>query len=115
MCFFKSPMDGFFVAAVAGLGAALLLIAAAEVILKFHNVKATISHIFVFQFLTVLRSCTMAVGCEFLMSEKTKATTDPGLLQKGRNMGKKYEKKIQPPTLHMFLIKRIFSSSGCYL
>ena len=108
-------MDGFFVAAVAGLGAALLLIAAAEVILKFHNVKATISHIFVFQFLTVLRSCTMAVGCEFLMSEKTKATTDPGLLQKGRNMGKKYEKKIQPPTLHMFLIKRIFSSSGCYL
>ncbi len=37
-------MDGFFVAAVAGLGAALLLVAAAEVILKFHNFKATISH-----------------------------------------------------------------------
>ena len=35
--FFISPMDGFFVAAVAGLGAALLLIAAAEVILIFYT------------------------------------------------------------------------------
>ena len=110
-------MDGFFVAAVAGLGAALLLIAAAEVTLKFHIFKATISHTryFLFQFLTVLRSCTMAVGCEFLMSEKTKATTDPGILQKGRQMGKKYE-KIQLSTLHMFLfLKKVyFPLSGCY-
>ena len=103
-------MDGFFVAAVAGLGAALLLVAAAEVTLKFHNFKATISRIFVFQFLTVLRSCTMAVGCEFLMSEKTKATADPGLLQRGRQMGKKCE-KLHLLTLHMFLfLKKVFFS-----
>ncbi len=44
----------------------------------------------------------MVVRCEFLMSEKTKATTDPGILQKGRQMGKKCE-KIQVPPLQMFL------------